>query len=137
MKSIFAKNNWMHFTLALGLTGVLTTAARAESFAVQVPFAFEASGRIFPAGAYSVDAASSGVLTIRGATSADMGAIITFPAIYATNLKPSLVFDRGSDLAVLSRVNLESGLTLAIATAKRLTATLTLPPKGSVALSHP
>jgi len=136
MKTILARNNWTHFVLALSLIGVLTTAARAESFSVQVPFAFEAAGKTFPAGAYSVDAAPSGVLIIRGATSTDTGAIMTVPAVYTTNLKPSLVFDRDSDLAMLARVNLESGLTLTIAPAKRLSATLLLPPKGSV-LSHP
>ena len=137
MKTKYMKNMWMHFTLALSLMGALATIARAESFSVAVPFAFEAAGKTFPAGAYTVDAASSGGLMIRGATSADTGAILTFPVIYTSNLKSSLVFDRGSDLAVLSRVTLESGLTLTIAPAKRLTATLTLPPKGSVVLSHP
>jgi hypothetical protein len=40
-------------------------------------------------------------------------------------------------MAELSRVNLSSGLILSVMPAKRLTATLTLPPKGSVALTHP
>ena len=50
MKTNSLKNNWMHFTLAVIFTGLLATAARAESFAVQVPFAFEAAGKSFPAG---------------------------------------------------------------------------------------
>src|SRR5579864_5436036 len=101
MKTKSLKNNWMHFTLTVIFMGLLATAARAESFSVQVPFAFEAAGKSFPAGTYTVEAATSGVVTIRGATSIDTGALIALPALYSDTLKPSLVFDKRSDLAVL------------------------------------
>lgn len=40
--------------------GALTTAAHAETFTIEVPFAFEAGGKNFPAGAYTVDPVASG-----------------------------------------------------------------------------
>ena len=55
MKTKYTKNNWMHFTLALSLMGALATAAHAESFSAEVPFAFQAAGKSFAAGAYIVD----------------------------------------------------------------------------------
>ncbi len=51
MKTKYMKNNWMHFTLALGLMGAMATSVHAESFSAEVPFAFEAAGKSFPAGA--------------------------------------------------------------------------------------
>jgi hypothetical protein len=137
MPTKFMKNTWMHFTLALSLTGAMATVAHAESFAVQVPFAFEAAGKNFTAGAYTIDSVSEGLLVIRGATSADTAALMVLPSESTSTPKSSLIFDKGPEMAVLSRVNLSSGLILSVAPAKRLTATLTLPSKGSVALSHP
>src|SRR5665213_1102448 len=55
MKTKYMKNNWMHFTLALGLMGAMATAVHAESFSAEVPFAFEAAGKSFPAGVYTVE----------------------------------------------------------------------------------
>ncbi len=40
-----------------------------RAFSIEVPFAFEAGGKNFPAGAYTVDSVTSGVLVIRGASS--------------------------------------------------------------------
>jgi hypothetical protein len=48
-----------------------------------------------------------------------------------------MVFDKSTDVTTLSGVNLLNGVSLTIAPAKRLTAALTLPSKGSVVLSHP
>ena len=137
MKAKYMKNNWMHFTLALGLMGALATAAHAESFSAQVPFAFEVAGKSFPAGMYTVDSIAGGVIMIHNATSGETAAVMASPASYEAIPKPGMVFDKGSDLAMLSGVNLSSGLSLTVAPAKRLTATLTLPAKGSVVLSHP
>lgn len=137
MKTKYLKNNWMHFTLALGLMGALATVAHAESFSIEVPFAFEAAGKNFPSGAYTVDSAVSGVILIHNATSGESAAVMATPMAYATVAKPGMVFEKGPDMAMLSGVNLNSGLTLTVAPAKRLTATLTLPSKGSVVLSHP
>ena len=127
----------VHFTLALSLMGAWATVAHAESFSVEVPFAFEAAGKTFPAGAYTVDSSTSGVLMIHGASSAAAAAIMVSPAQYTTNPRSSLVFDKSPGNAVLSSVNLVNGLTLTVAPVKRLTATLTLPSKGSVVLSRP
>ena len=137
MKTKLMKNTWIHYTLAFGMAGAMATMAHAESFAVEVPFAFEAAGKNFPAGPYTVDSVSNGVLVIRGATSADTAAIMVSPSESAATPKSSLIFDKGPETALLSRVNLSSGLILSVTPAKRLAATLTLPPKGSVALSHP
>ena len=137
MKTNYLKNNWMHFTLALGLMGALATAAHAESFSADVPFAFEAAGKSFPAGVYTVDSISGGVIMIHNATSGEAAAMMASPATMASVAKPGMVFDKSSDVATLAGVNLTSGLTLTVAPAKRLTASLTLPSKGSVVLSHP
>jgi len=137
MKTNLKKNTWIHYMLAFGMAGAMATMAHAESFAVEVPFAFEAAGKSFPAGPYTVDAVSNGLLVIRGATSADTAAIMVSPSESAATPKSSLIFDKGTEMAELSRVNLSSGLILSVMPAKRLTATLTLPPKGSVALTHP
>src|SRR5207249_1009658 len=102
----YLKNNWMRFTLALSVMGALATVAHAESFSVQVPFAFEAAGKSFPAGAYSVESIASGLLVIRGATSAESASVLVMPSAYATPPKSSLVFDKTPDSAVLSQVNL-------------------------------
>ncbi len=137
MKTNYMKNNWMHFTLALGLMGAMVTAVHAESFSAEVPFAFEAAGKSFPAGAYTVDSISGGVIMIHNAASGETAAMMASPATLAEIPKPGMVFDKSASLATLSGVNLTSGMTLTIAPAKRLTATLTLPSKGSVVLSHP
>jgi len=137
MKTKLMKNTWIHYTLAFGMAGAMATMAHAESFAVEVPFAFEAAGKNFPAGPYTVDAVSNGVLVIRGATFGGTAAIMVSASESAATPKSSLIFDKGQETALLSRVNLSSGLILSVTPAKRLAATLTLPPKGSVALSHP
>jgi hypothetical protein len=137
MKTKLMKNIWIHYTLAFAMAGAMATMAHAESFAVEVPFAFEAAGKNFPPGPYTVDSVSNGMLVIRSTTSADTAAIMVSPSESAASPKSSLIFDKSPETAVLSRVNLSSGLILSVTPVKRLAATLTLPPKGSVALSHP
>lgn len=136
MKTNCMKKTWMYFTLAVSLMGALTTVAHAEPFSIEVPFAFEAGGKNFPAGGYIVDSVTSGVLVIRSANSAERAAILVSPAGYSDSSKIGLVFERSSEMPVLTTVKLSSGLTVTIIPAKRLSASLTLPPKG-VALSHP
>ncbi len=128
MRTNFMKKTWMHFALAVGLMGALTTVAHAESFSIEVPFAFEAGGKNLPAGAYSVDPVSSGVLVIRGATPAETTAILVSPAGYSDSAKMGLVFERNSETPMLSAVKLANGL--------MVTVIPTTPTKG-VALSHP
>ena len=137
MKTNLVRNTWIHYTLAFGLAGAMASMAHAESFAVEVPFAFEAAGKSFPSGLYTVDSVSNGVLIIRGATSTDTAAIMVSPSESTSPPKSSLIFDKGPQMASLSRVNLSSGLILSVMPAKRLTAAVTLPPKGPVALTHP
>jgi hypothetical protein len=138
MKTPYLKNIWMRCTLGLSLMGALATVANAESFSVQVPFAFTAAGKAFPAGTYTVDPITSGILLIRGDTSAESGTVAASPTGYAESpAKPSLSFDRTSDLPVLSSVRMDSGKTFTLAPAKRLTAATAVPAKGTVALSHP
>ena len=136
MKTNYMKKTWMHLVLAVSLIGALTTVAHAEPFSIAVPFAFAAGGKSFPAGDYIVDSVASGVLVIRGATSTERAAILVSPAGYSDSSKIGLVFERSSEMPVLTTVKLSSGLTVTIIPAKRLSATLTLPPKG-VALSRP
>lgn len=136
MKTNHMKKTWMHLALGVSLLGALTTVAHAESFSVEVPFAFEAGGKSFPAGAYTVDSVASGVLMIRGAASAETAAVLVSPAGYSDSSKTGLIFERSLEMPMLSAVRLSSGLTVTIIPAKRLAASLTLPPKG-VALSHP
>jgi hypothetical protein len=138
MKTTCLKNNWMRFTLALSLMGALATAANAESFSVQVPFAFTAAGKSLPAGTYTVDPITSGILVLRGDSAAGSATFAASPSgSVEIPAKPSLSFDRTSDLPVLSSVRMDSGKTFALAPAKRLTAALAKPAKGTVALSHP
>jgi hypothetical protein len=136
MKTNYMRKTWMHLALAVSLMGALTTVAHAESFSIDVPFAFEAGGKNFPAGDYTVDSAASGVLVIRGAASSESAAILVAPAEYSDSSKIGLVFERSSEMPVLSAVKLRSGLTVTIISAKRLAANLKMSPKG-VALSHP
>jgi hypothetical protein len=136
MKTNYMRKTWMHLALAVSLMGALTTVAHAESFSIDVPFAFEAGGKNFPAGGYTVDSAASGVLVIRGAASSESAAILVAPAEYSDSSKIGLVFERSSEMPVLSAVKLRSGLTVTIISAKRLAANLKMSPKG-VALSHP
>ncbi len=137
MKTKYMKNNWMHFTLALGLMGAMATAVHAESFSAEVPFAFEAAGKSFPAGVYTVEPISGGVIMIHNAASGETAAMMASPATLVEIPKPGMVFDKSAALATLSGVNLANGVSLTFAPAKRLAATLTLPSKGSVVLSHP
>lgn len=136
MKTNYMKKTWMHLVLAVSLLGALTTVAHAESFSIDVPFAFEAGGKNFPAGDYTVDSVASGVLVIRGGASFESAAILVAPAEYSDSSKIGLVFERSSEMPVLSAVRLSNGLTVTIIPAKRLAANLTMPPQG-VALSHP
>lgn len=136
MKTNFMKNTWMHLAMAVSLLGALTTVAHAETFSIEVPFAFEAGGKSFPAGNYTVDPVSSGVLVIRGAIAAEKAAILVSPAGYTESAKTGLIFEHSSDMPVLSAVRLSSGLMVTVIPAKHLAANVTLSPKG-VALSHP
>jgi hypothetical protein len=136
MKTNYMKKTWMHLTLAVTLISALTTVAHAEPFSIEVPFAFEAGGKNFPAGDYTVDSVASGVLVIRGGASSESVAILVAPAGYSDSSKIGLVFERSSEMPVLSAVKLSSGLTVTIIPAKRLAANLTLTRQG-VALSHP
>ena len=132
------KNRRRHFALALTLAGAVATAAHAESFSVQVPFAFAASGKNLPAGTYSVESIAPGILMIRGSTAADAATVAASPAGYTdTPANPSLSFTPSPGLAVLSRVRMDSGMTFSIMSAKRLAAASAVPAKGTVALSHP
>jgi len=136
MKTNYMKKTWMHLALAVSLMGALTTVAHAEAFSIEVPFAFEAGGKNLPPGAYTVDSVASGILVIRGAASSEKVAIMVSPAGYTDSSKIGLVFEKSSEIPVLSVVKLGSGLTMMVIPAKRLASGLTLPPKG-VALSHP
>ena len=136
MNTNYMKKTWMRLTLAMSLMSALTTVAHAESFSIDVPFAFGAGGKNFPAGSYSVNSVASGVMVIRGAGSAESVAVLVSPDGYSDSSKTGLVFSKGSELTMLSAVKLSSGLKVTIIPAKRLTASLTLPPKG-VALAHP
>jgi hypothetical protein len=136
MKINFMKKTWMQLGLAVSLMGALTTVAHAESFSIDVPFAFEAGGKNFAAGDYTVDSVASGVLVIRGGASSESAAILVTPARYTDSSKIGLVFERSSEMPVLSEVKLNSGLTVTVIPAKRLAVNMTMPPKG-VALSHP
>src|ERR1700704_5067151 len=98
MKTKLVKNTWIHYTLALSLAGAMATMAHAESFAVEVPFAFEAVGKSFPTGPYTVDSVGNGVVVIRGATSADTAAIMVSPSESAATPKSSLIFDKGTEM---------------------------------------
>ncbi len=137
MKNKYLKNNWMHFTLALVLMGAMATAVHAETFSAEVPFAFNAAGKTFPAGVYTVEPVASGVIMIHNAASGETAAMMASPAMIAKVPQPGMVFDKSTGAATLSGINLSNGMSLTIAPAKRLTATLTLPSKGSVVLSHP
>lgn len=136
MKTSYLKKTWMHLALAVSLMGALTTVAHAEGFSIEVPFAFEAGGKSFPTGNYTVETIANRVLVIRDAASSESAAIFVSPAAYSASSKMGLVFERSSEMPVLSAVKLSSGLTVTIVPAKRLSANLTMPPKG-VALSHP
>src|SRR5258708_1531640 len=94
-----------HFTLPLILIGALASAAHAETFSVQVPFAFMAAGKSMPAGTYNVDPVASGVLLIHGI--GESAAVQVSASGYAApGAKPSLIFNRSSDMPVLSSVNM-------------------------------
>ncbi len=136
MKTNYMKKAWMHLALAVSLMGALTTVAHAEAFSIEVPFAFEAGGKNFPAGSYTVDSVASNVLVIRDAATSESAAIFVSPAGYSYASKTGLVFEKSSETPVLSSVRLGNGLTVTVVPAKRLSANLTMPPKG-VALTHP
>jgi hypothetical protein len=136
MKTNYMKKTWMHLTLAFSLMGALTIVAHAESFSIEVPFAFEAGGKSFPAGPYTVDSVASGVLIIRDAATAEAAAVLVSPAGYSDSSKTGLIFEHSSETPVLSAVKLNSGLMVTVIPAKRIAVNLTMPPKG-VALSHP
>ena len=136
MKINYMKKTWMHLAIAVGLMSALTTVAHAEAFSVEVPFAFEAGGKNFAAGAYTVDQVAYGVLVIRGAAFSEAAVVSVSPVGYSDASKTGLVFEKSSEMPVLSGAKLINGLTVTIIPSKRLTSNLTMPPKG-VALSHP
>src|ERR1700733_13016741 len=82
-----------HFTLALGLLGSMATAVHAESFSAEVPFAFEAAGKSFPAGMYTVEPVSSSVVMIHNAASGETAVLMASPASVMEVPKPGMVFD--------------------------------------------
>ena len=101
MKTKNMKNNWMHFTMALGLMGAMATAVHAESFSAEVPFAFEAAGKSFPAGVYTVEPVSGGVIMIHNAASGETAAMMASPMTLVEIPKPGMVFDKSTDVATL------------------------------------
>ena len=101
MKTKYMRNNWMHFTLALGLMGAMATAVHAESFSAEVPFAFEAAGKSFPAGVYTVEPVSGGVFMIHNAASGETAAMMASPMALVEIPKPGMVFDKSTAVATL------------------------------------
>jgi hypothetical protein len=91
MTTNYMKKTWMYLTLAASLMGALTTVAHAESFSIDVPFAFEAGGKNLPAGTYSVDSPATGLLVIRGLTSGESIAVFVSPAGHTDSFKTSYV----------------------------------------------
>jgi len=128
------KNKCVYFTMSLSLMGAL---AQAESFSIHVPFAFAAGGKNLPAGTYTVDPIAVGILLIRGGTSGESAAVVASPENTGIPDRPSLSFDRTSDVPLLASVRMDSGLTFTVVPAKRLAAKIAVPAKGSVALAHP
>jgi len=124
---------------ALGLVSLAALAglARAESLSIAVPFAFTAAGKTLPAGSYTIDT-GSGILLIHGATAAESAAFqASASGLTAPGTKPGLIFNRTAEGAVLSSVNMDSGVAYTPVASKRLPVSSSIPSKGSVALSHP
>jgi hypothetical protein len=126
-----------HFASAVVILGAMAAAMQAENFAIHVPFPFAVAGKTLPAGDYTVEPVAAGLLMIRGAKATDTVAIAASPAEYKGTANPSLSFANGPDMAVLSGVRMDSGMTFSIMPAKRMAATMAVPAKGTVALSHP
>jgi hypothetical protein len=132
------KTTKLNLFLVLGLFGSLAAAAHAESFSITVPFAFTASGKNLPAGTYSVEPVAAGLLVIRGASAADTATISAAPGgDTMTPANAALRFESQPEIAVLSSIRMESGMTFAVMPAKHLASASPVPAKGTVALSHP
>ena len=57
---------FLHLTLLCVAGLALERSAQAESFQIQVPFAFMAADKILPGGRYTMETASNGLLEIHG-----------------------------------------------------------------------
>ena len=125
----------LYFVLAFTL---IAAAAHGESFSVHVPFPFAASGKTLPAGDYTVEPIAAGLVALRGTTGAGTTAIAASPMGYTDSpANPSLSFAGGTEVAVLARIRMDSGMTFSVMPAKHLAAASAVPAKGTVALSHP
>ena len=123
------------FAAAFAMIGAWGVAAHAETLTVHVPFAFEASGKSLPAGDYTFESVAIGLLVMRGATAADTVAIVASPSGYTDAANPSVSFASGTEIAVLSRIRMDGGMTFAVRSLRPLPSAA-VPVKSPVALSH-
>jgi len=89
------------------LAFAVTVNAQSEVVTVHVPFAFEAGGKLLPAGNYRVDRAEGSNLLVIHGTSGNSAAFLTMATEPAAPLQnASLVFTREGGTLVLSEVHL-------------------------------
>lgn len=89
--------------MALGTT-IASAASSADSIHVNVPFSFVVSGKVFPAGQYSVQQTDSGVIFVQGnKTSAIAISYPTSPAKYDS--VPALRFTASNGREYLAAVD--------------------------------
>jgi hypothetical protein len=136
MQNIFFKSSrgdskmtigFLHLTLLCAAGLALQRSARAESFQIQVPFAFMAADKILPGGRYNMETASNGLLEIRGGPGV-AAMVLTIPGDGMGRIQhPSAVFEANSSGAYLSHVNLAAGVKLVLVPLRRATPPVSLP----------
>jgi hypothetical protein len=132
--NMFARK--LYFVLAF--TFIAAAAAHGESFSIHVPFPFAASGKMLPPGDYTIEPIATGLVALRGATGAGTTTIAASPMGYTdSSANPSLSFAGSTEVAVLARIRMDSGMTFSVMPARRLAAASAVPAKGTVALAHP
>jgi len=104
MTARFMKVMWLLGSL---LAFTLTVAAQSEVVTVHVPFAFQAGGRLLPAGDYRVDRAEESNLLLIHGGSGNAAAFLTMTVESATKVEnASLIFERQGSALVLSAIRL-------------------------------
>ena len=125
------------FSATFTLLGALCATVHAENLTIHIPFTFEAAGKSLPAGDYTVETVGTGLLVMRGASAAETVTIVASPEGITDAANPSVSFATSPDLAVLSRIRMDGGMTFAVRPTRHLPAAAVLPGKGSVALARP
>lgn len=122
MNTRFLKTFSLRAALLVGSLGALSLGANAQMVArASVPFEFAAGGAMLPAGDYTIDVPTPGVILLHGSTGNSVALISTFSGEISGTNQAKLLFERRDGMAYLSAVEFPDESVKVMSVFKRVT----------------